>query len=336
VIIEDTFIEDALGSRWEAAGAEATPAGPRKSEVAPAVLDAMAQHVYEEASASDEILATELPRIYKEFPEFKQSTNWLGFASLRALTQELARRQPDLSLVEGDPWRVVARAAPSGQVEHDLNTRILERVRQIVAEAEEPVSMGKAAHLVISDLGPQVTESNWAGTGSFKNFLVGVQDPGFEILVAPNTPGYLFDPERHERPSVDLAGAELRGLAPELVTFIRRVSQVTGTPALSPRQYRVVFEAIADDVRDHPYNIIRTSKAVRDLCIERGEPIARKNVSFILRGISYTGHRFGEADNAFTLSRIFRGNVLALINDAQLELTEDERALLDKWIQGGF
>ena len=125
-------------------------------------------------------------------------------------------------------------------------------------------------------------------------------------------------------------------MPPELVTFIRRVSQVTGTPALSPRAYRVVFEAIADDVREHAYNIIRTSKAVRDLCIERGEPIARKNVSFILRGISYTGHRFGEDDNAFTLGRIFRRNVLALINDAQLELTEDERALLDKWILAGF
>jgi hypothetical protein len=59
-------------------------------------------------------------------------------------------------------------------------------------------------------------------------------------------------------------------------------------------------------------------------------------VSFILRGITYTGHRFGEEDKAFTLGRIFRRNVLALIGDAQLELTEDESAMLDKWILGGF
>jgi hypothetical protein len=335
VFTEDTFIEDALGIRWEGAADETAP-GPARSEVAPGVLDAMAQRVYEEASASDEIPATDLPDIYKEFPEFKRSKNWLGFSSLRALTQELARRQHDLRLVEGDPWRVAVHATPSGEVEHDLRTEIVERVGAIVAEADEPVAMGKAAHLVTSDLGPQVIESGWAGTGSFKNLLLSVEDRRFEILVAPNTPGYLYDPERHERPSVDWVGDELRGLAPDLVTFIGRVSQVTGTPALSPRQYRVVFEAIADDVGDHAYNIIRTSKAVRDLCIERGESVSRKNVSFILRGITYTGHRFGEEDNAFTLGRIFRRNVLALIGDAQLEFSDDERAMLDKWILGGF
>lgn len=339
VITEDTFIEDALGIAWEQAVNEAVSPGLARSEVEPGILDAMARRVYEEASASGEVLATDLPRIYKEFPGFKRSKNWLGFSSLRVLTQELVRRQHDLRLVEGDPWRVAVPATPTGEVEHDLKSKIVARVREIVAEADEPVAMGKAAHLVITDLGPQVTESGWAGTGSFKNLLLGVEDRRFEILVAPNTPGYLYDPERHERPSVDWVGDELRGLSPDLVTFIGRVSQVTGTPALSPRQYRVVFEAIADDVREHSYNIIRTSKTVRDLCIERGESISRKNVSFILRGITYTGHRFGEGpreDSAFTLGRIFRRNVLALISDAQLELTEDESAMLDKWILGGF
>jgi hypothetical protein len=331
VFTEDTFIEDALGIAWEQPTRELA-----RSEVEPGVLDAMAQRVYEEASASDEVLATELPAIYKEFPDFKRSKNWLGFSSLRALTQELTHRQHDLRLVEDDPWRVAVRATPTGEVEHDLRTKIVERVGEIVADSDEPVAMGKAAHLVTTDLGPQVIKSGWAGTGSFKNLLLSVEDRGFEILLAPNTPGYLYDPERHERPSVDWVGDELRDLPPDLVTFIGRVSQVTGTPALSPRQYRVVFEAIADDVRGHSYNIIRTSKAVRDLCIERGESISRKNVSFILRGITYTGHRFGEEDNAFTLGRIFRRNVLALISDAQLELTEDESAMLDKWILGGF
>ena len=339
VITEDTFIEDALGIAWEQAADETSPPRLARSEVEPGVLDAMARRVYEEASASGEVLATDLPRIYKEFTEFKQSKNWLGFSSLRVLTQELVRRHHELLLVEGDPWRVALHVTPSGEVETDLKSKIVARVREIVAEADEPMAMGKAAHLVITDLGPQVTASGWAGTGSFKNLLLSVEDRRFEILVAPNTPGYLYDPERHERPSVDWAGDELRSLSPDLVTFIGRVSQVTGTPALSPRQYRVVFEAIADDVRERAYNIIRTSKAVRDLCIERGESISRKNVSFILRGITYTGHRFGEGDredSAFTLGRIFRRNVLALISDAQLELTEDESAMLDKWILGGF
>jgi len=338
VITEDDFIEDALGISWETVEGEVPPRAPGRGEVEPRVLDAMARRVHDEACASGEVLATDLPDIYKEFPEFKQSTNWLGFASLRALTEELVDRQADLRLLEGDPWRVAMHVTPSGEVEHDLNLKIVERVGQLVAEADEPVPMGRAAHAVIQDLGPQVTRSGWAGTGSFKNLLLSAEERDFEVLVAPNTPGYLYDPERHERPSVDLVGDDLRGLPPELITFIRRVSQVTGTPALSPGQYRVVFEALADDVRVHRYNMIRTSKAVRDLCIERGESISRKNVSFILRGITYTGHRFGEGarDDAFTLGRIFRRNVLGLIGDAQLELSEEESALLDRWILGGF
>ena len=123
--------------------------------------------------------------------------------------------QTDLA---GQTVASVLQAAARGAVlqEHEVEGRVA-------------VAMGKAAHLVTTDLGPQVIESGWAGTGSFKNLLLSVEGRGFEILLAPNTPGYLYDPERHERPSVDWAGDELRELHPELVTFIGRVSQVTGT-----------------------------------------------------------------------------------------------------------
>lgn len=340
VITEDNFIEDALGLVSGQADSEQIPEHATEvSSVAPVVLDSIAEKVYQEASASGEILATDLPRIFKQFPQFTRDRNWLGFFSLRELARALIRRRPDLRLVEGDPWRVSVRASSSGVVENDLKAKIMERVREFVFKADEAVLMAKVAQEVIEDIGAQVTKTRWAGAGTFKNLLQSVEGRGFEILTAPGSPGYLYDPERHARPSIEVPTDELPSLPASIATFVRRVHQVTGTPALLPRQYRLVFEAIADELKEHPYNINATSKAVRDLCIERGDSISRANVSFILRGIYYAGHRFGkdpEENTAINLATVFRKNVLTLINDAQLELTEDEPAMLDEWILGGF
>ena len=339
VITEDSFIEDALGiSEQPDADAEGAPP-PEASTVAPDVLDAVAKRVYEEVSASGDVLATGLPRIFKEFPEFPRGKNWFGFSTLRVFTRELVRRRPELRMTEGNPWRVSMQAGPAGAVEPDLQTKIIERVREIVADADDPVLMAKAAQKVIHSLGPQVTKTRWAGARSFKSLLQNAEGRGFEVFTTANSPGYLYDPERHKRPAGDSPANDLKALPANLYTFLRRINQVVGTPALHPRQYKVVFEAISDELKEHPYNFVGTSKAVRDLCIERGESVSRKNVSFILRGISYAGYPLGknpEDDTALKLGTAFRNSVLTQAGDAQLELTDDERAMLDEWILGGF
>ncbi len=375
VVSSDTFIEDGLGIvpvPLDEAGVpvEAPPPPPSPYE---AVLEAMAQKVYETVLAEGELPATGLVFIFKTFPEFTASDNWLGFSSLRYLTLELLRRRPQLRMLDGDPWRVVLADAPApvevraaetvDVVEPPLTATealtaeqpatapvydpalresIIERVRQFVANAVEPVDMARAAFDVIRTFGPQVTESDWAGAGSFKLLLQGAAPLGFEILTAPNQPGYLYDPARHTPPGAAAdppAPDKLDHLSPVLADFIRRVSQVTGTPRLAPAEYALVFTAIADDLAERPFNLTYTSKAVRDYCLDRGAAIPRKSVWFILQGITFTGHRFGRdsgADTADRLARVFRDDVLKLCEDAGLEVTADERALLDEWLLGGL
>jgi len=53
------------------------------------------------------IEASELPAIYKALPEFKFGENWLGFRSLRRLTEAVVALDPELKLLDEDPWRVV-------------------------------------------------------------------------------------------------------------------------------------------------------------------------------------------------------------------------------------
>src|SRR5207237_8064121 len=260
VVSSDTFIEDGLGIVPVALDdlgtpAEVPPPPPSPHEL---VLEAMAQKVYETVLAESELPATGLVFIFKSFSEFTASDNWLGFSSLRYLTLELIRRRPALRMVDGDPWRVVLAAtadalaatvdasvevptietdetapppieaqAETDAVNAQLREQIIGRVRQFVSNSLEPVDMARAAFDVIRTFGPQVTETEWAGTGSFKQLLQGAAPLDFEIVTAPNQPGYLYDPARHAPPfaadaTVTPLPDKLDRLAPALAGFVPR------------------------------------------------------------------------------------------------------------------
>lgn len=445
VISGDEFIEEALQISEEISRLGAKTIRFSLSNDLDNVLNAMSNRVYEAAVSIGELAATALPEIFKKFSEFVSYGNWLGFYSLRALTEEMVRRQPDLELTEGDPWRVIVKPSGGGweddipedsfctiapqndvalrgtilalvkqiltdspmpvtmakvgdeivrrlgpqiretqwagagslkqlirsanlpeiviaiSADHknylydprhhqppatlsaenlppipgdEMREKIIDKVKQIVAHSPEPVTMAKAAFDLIRELGPQVTESEWAGSGSFKQLLQTIDNPGFRITTLPH-PGYLYDPLRHSLPDAVPDADEFQNLPADIAAFTRRVNQVTGAPRLTPAQYRLIFEKIAEHLRRNPFNLSTTSKAVRDLCLEQGESIPRKSVWFILQGLIYSGHWFGkdpESDSSLRLARTFKENVVTLCRDAQLELSEHEHRMLEEWI----
>ena len=354
LIDQDTFLEDAIGVALStSSGAE----GPRPT-VMQDLLRRIADKVYERASAMGELVATDLPGIYREFQEFTSSTNWLGFNSLRGMTSAVAQARRDLEMVDGDPWRlrvgasVVIEDGEGGEVEiprervasiprprplaaafHALTEEIVEYVRTIVSDSDSAVPMARAAQMVISRFGDEVLDSRWAGAGTFRDLLEGRENAGFAISALK--PGYLYDPSRHQLPANGRPD-ELPATDPKLSSLAWRVHQLTDTPYLTPTEYAQVFRHISEEVKEHGYFLTRTSKAVRDRCIEEGATIARASVNFILRGITFGGHRFGQngGDEAVTLAHCFFRNVLGLCESAGLALTEDERGTLVEWILG--
>ena len=347
VISEDVFIEYALGVGGEE-GRKGVNGATVTSTATPELLDAMAEKLYAEASANGEILATDLPKLYRTFPEFRRDSNWLGFFSLRALTTHLTQRHPNLRITEGDPWRVTvalprktSRArrqtverAPQPSSEDRLRKRIVDLVRKLVSESNEPILMGRAAQEVINQLGEKVLRTHWAGAGTFKNLLQSEEDLGFEIATTPS-PGYLYDPERHTLPKAEEEEKEDE-MPPKLAEFAKRISQITGAPNLTPRQYAALFIALAEDLKEHPYHLTSTSKAVRDKVIEQGIAISRANINNVLKGIAYAKHRFSKRDTPQSLARIYRSYVLSRCEDAELELSREEKRMLREWIEGGL
>jgi len=353
LIDQDTFLEEAIGvTATQNTRSADSPATTAMQEL----LQRIGDKVYERASSIGELVATDLPAIFREFPEFTASTNWLGFNSLRMMTGAVTQARHDLEMVDGDPWKVrvgnveglagVEGAGTGGEVQRRLpavplrpapidhgrlTEQILEYVQGVVAASDSAVPMARAAQMVISRFGDDVLASRWAGAGTFRDLLEGRQSSGFAI--SSLKPGYLFDPEHHQVPT-DGRPDELASMDPVLGSLAYRVHQLTDTPYLTPVEYGQVFRHIAEEVNAHGYFLTRTSKAVRDRCIEEGATIARASVNFILRGITFGGHRFGQngGDDPQALARCFFRNVLGLCESAGLQLDEAERERISDWL----
>jgi NYN domain len=347
LIDQDTFLEEAIGAA--PSQTTRTAAGPSNSAMSE-LLSHIADKVYERASASGELVATELPPIFREFSEFTASTNWLGFNSLRNMSMAVVSMRGDLAMIDGDPWRVgivaegeeePAPPEPGRPVvprfltpadSSRLIEEILGYVRSVVESSDTAVPMARAAQMVISRFGEQVLATRWAGAGTFRDLLEGRENPGFAISALK--PGYIYDPAKHQLP-IDGRPEELVG-DPQLNAMAYRVHQLTDTPYLTRGDYGRIFRLTAEEVNEHGYFLTRTSKAVRDRCIEEGSPIARASVNFILRGITFGGHRFGQngPEDPLALATCFFRNVVSLCDSAGIALDDHEVEVLEDWILG--
>ena len=343
LIDQETFVEEGLGIE--------APAEPRTAEHATAelvaeragVLRRIAERVREVAAMMGAVGAADLPQIYKEFPEFSAGENWLDFYSLRAMTEAVVAAAGDLAIVGEDAWRVELRPArpaedateaPEPPPQPRLD-EIREFVIQTVRASAQPVVLGAMAHEVVRRFGEGVKSLDWQRSGSFKGFLERLGLDGVEI--APRIPGYLYDPAVHGGfDPGDLADpfAERR---PELAELARSVANVTETPYLTPEQYAVLFAEIAKEVNDNGFQLTRTSKAVRDRCAGKGISVARSHVSFLLKGLSFSGYRFAEGDEtAAAIGRTIVDNTLELCRRAQMDLSEVEEEMVEDWLLGGL
>jgi hypothetical protein len=352
LIDQDLFLEEAIGAT--PSQATRTASGPSATSAMSELLRHIADKVYERASASGELVATELPPIFREFPEFTASTNWLGFNSLRNMSMAVLQTRQDLAMIDGDPWRVgivaegdaATEAGPGLEAARQVavprflppadRSRLIEEVlghvRSVVESSDSAVPMARAAQMVISRFGEQVLSTRWAGAGTFRDLLEGRENPGFAISALK--PGYIYDPARHQLP-IDGRPEELVG-DPELNSLAYRVHQLTDTPYLTRGDYARVFRLTAEEVNEHSYFLTRTSKSVRDRCIEEGSPIARASVNFILRGITFGGHRFGQngPEEPEDLATCFFRNVVSLCDSAGISLDDREMETLSDWILG--
>jgi hypothetical protein len=350
VIDEVYFIESGLGVSAPELPAERAMLGEAPAPTDADLLRRMADRLFIEASErpGGEMLAADVPPVYKRFPEFTSQSDWLGFFGLRPLTAHLTTLRPELRIVDEPDsawkWKLVLEAlpgtgagAPAAPTHDDLRARIAELVLEIVREASRPTDLASAANLVQQQLGPLVRESSWAGAGSFTALLRRLDLPGVAIEPpSASGPGLIYDPQRFQPPQTRTHDAFEQEF-PALAMVSTRVSQITGTPRLTPPEYGSVFRAMETELAQSTFNLTLTSKAMRDRCAEEGHSVSRSDVVFILRGIQFSGYRLAarpEQPRAGDLAAAFARNVVVLCREAQMELSEEEQELVRRWITG--
>lgn len=205
-------------------------------------------------------------------------------------------------------------------------------VRECVRRSPLPLSMAAIAPEVKRNC-PGVG-AEWLGFGTFKALLNRL-DLG-PLRLSDMTRGYVYDPERH---AVTTAMGpvctknEFSQRHPELAELARRVHQLTETPLLIPEHYAKLYEAIVDEVDKNGYHITSVSKHVRDRLRSLQIPVGRQQVNFVLRGIAFAGHRFGNSrESVPILAEKMLESTLALCANAQLALNHKEKENLKRWL----
>lgn len=164
VISEEDFIEEALGVSHDPNG----PEGNGWRGRAPmGLLRDMSARVFTLVSDTGEVAGANLPDLLKDFREFRDSNNWLGFGTSQRLAEALVSCEPRLNLVRLNPMmyklvlkpQIVAQDLP--QLEHAVlkprkSTRTSEYLPEPAAVKEEargsdaeraakpPVKVGKS------------------------------------------------------------------------------------------------------------------------------------------------------------------------------------------------
>jgi hypothetical protein len=217
----------------------------------------------------------------------------------------------------------------------DVDT-LMERIRAEAARSELPVPCARLASRLMGEF-PGLSP-DWLGQGGFRRFLESLPIAPLELDWS-GSGGYLFDPERHtvrqpvaSRTHIDAASW---GIDAPTLALIRQVHETTGVPLLPPRDFRALFDAVAAEVAERPFQLNETGKSVRDRCRDAGRDISRESVNWVLRGLLLCGHEFGQGhDDVPTLSYRLVGNLINLCRREQVVMDEGAPGALQRWMSG--
>ncbi|HKJ38592.1 MAG TPA: NYN domain-containing protein, partial [Anaerolineales bacterium] len=178
LIKENAFLEMALGINYQDEDHEIDNHA-RENKVDKKLLKSMADRVYETAMLPTGIPANDLPAIYKEFSGFTKSSHWLGYKSLRRLTQAVVELHKDLVILEDeDSWsvarKVFAGFLSANEKEKNLQSdtsllglrdQITKWLKNLVGASPTPMALNVLAQSVLRRFGDQDGGSGWLGAG---------------------------------------------------------------------------------------------------------------------------------------------------------------------------
>lgn len=113
-----------------------------------------------------------------------------------------------------------------------------------------------------------------------------------------------------------------------------RIQEACQAPALSPPDYRILFEAMAQEIAENNLSGVQTILNIVQRARERGLELRRDDVRFVLEVVSETDPWFEQGASANLFAGRFRNFVVARCRSQGLNLSADELDLIEAWFAG--
>ena len=122
--------------------------------------------------------------------------------------------------------------------------------------------------------------------------------------------------------------------ASQIQQSIARIHEACQAPPLSPPEYRVLFEVMAEEIAANNLSGQQTLVNIAQRAREMGLDVRRDDVRFVLEVVSETDPWFEQGASANLFASRFRNFVVARCRSQGLNLSADEIDLIDAWFGG--
>jgi hypothetical protein len=141
--------------------------------------------------------------------------------------------------------------------------------------------------------------------------------------------------QRGPLPQASYEPAPEPAMSSALQHSIQRITEACQAPQLSPKEYSVLFEVMAQELTENGLIGAQTLTNVADRALTRGLEIKRDDIRFTLEVVSETDPWFEQGASANLFAGRFRNFVVARCRSQGLSLSADELDLVDAWFAGG-
>jgi hypothetical protein len=200
----------------------------------------------------------------------------------------------------------------------------VKEVCDFVRAAPGPVVGAMVAHRALT-ADPSL-KTDWGGCGKFGTWVAQI---GQGVEYTATRGGWVWDAQRFSSDDLPAEAEAESGIE-------ERVARVTDVPALSTAQFRQLFLAMADRLREQPASRNELAKLVRDDCVTAGQPVSRGAVNFVIQGLGYVDFQLTDTATAEELAAAWTDDVEELCRVALMEFDGGERLALRRWASGGF
>jgi hypothetical protein len=115
---------------------------------------------------------------------------------------------------------------------------------------------------------------------------------------------------------------------------IQRIHEACQAPPLSPPEYRLLFEVMAQEITENNLSGVQTIVNIAQRARDRGLELRKDDVRFVLEVVSETDPWFEQGASANLFAGRFRNFVVARCRSQGLNLSADELDLIDAWFAG--